>query len=58
MHGEAVLMDMMDGDMVWVLQDIMVDMGRLRNIRKIILIWNNFHFSGFGVDNDTTVINN
>jgi hypothetical protein len=32
MHGEAVLVNMMDGDMVWALADIMVDMGKLKII--------------------------
>ncbi len=32
MHGEAVSVDIMDGDMEWVRLDIMVDMGELETI--------------------------
>jgi hypothetical protein len=66
MHGEVGLVEMTDGDMEWVLLGMM-DMGkwkiiiydnRIRNIRNSIFILNHFYFSGWGSDNDTTIINN
>jgi hypothetical protein len=57
MHGEAVLVIMVDGDMEWVL----VDMGKLKNNNQNLsknLDLNNFYFSGWGGDNDNTIINN
>jgi hypothetical protein len=47
-----------DGVMAWGPWDIILDLGRFMNIWKIVSISNNFYFSGFGIDNDTTVINN
>ena len=59
MRGDMVLVvTVVDGVMVWDLWDIILDMGRLTNIQKIVSILNNIYFSGFGIDNDTTIINN